>query len=376
MAPAGRLLFVDVGRTVAVLLAVTAHYLNSAGVYARLEGPTLIVKQFTMMATPLFVFMFGFLIEFIYAERAKRFGIGSQTRRLVVRSFQCYLAYLLTVLATWVGGHADGSQALKATIFFADARYGNILRVYACILLAVPALLWLRLRLGPWFVYGCFLAALLLAPLLFAFKSADFGSWNHLLNVLFGIGPKRGGPSVVHSTTFIFAGMFLAAGLRTGGPGLRGFYLHAAVLLVTVTAAVWPLTTHTAGELWLNFANTQYRIHNLREYFGIGIFCSVLLLVGIALTVRDRPPGRLLEVLLPLGYSSLITYTLGNVLLNLLDSQFDQLPLPVGLPLFLGILLIVVTWMKRLPGYSTLEAIFSVKRPPWYQGSVVAGRER
>jgi hypothetical protein len=65
-----RLHFIDFARTYAVFLALLAHSLETTGVIDRLGEDSLYIRQFTRTATPIFVFMFGFMIEFVYATRA------------------------------------------------------------------------------------------------------------------------------------------------------------------------------------------------------------------------------------------------------------------------------------------------------------------
>jgi OpgC protein len=90
-----RLHFIDFARTFAVILALLAHSLSNTKVLDRMGADSLYIKQFTRTATPIFVFMFGFMIEFVYATRARASGVTSIQRRLRVRSFQCYFGYCL-----------------------------------------------------------------------------------------------------------------------------------------------------------------------------------------------------------------------------------------------------------------------------------------
>ena len=101
-----RLHFIDFARTFAVVLALLSHSLNNTEVLDRMGADSLYItlhqavhpKQFTRIATPIFVFMFGFMIEFVYATRARDSGAASIQRRLRVRSFQCYFRIMPDVL--------------------------------------------------------------------------------------------------------------------------------------------------------------------------------------------------------------------------------------------------------------------------------------
>lgn len=101
----------------------------------------------------MFVFMFGFMIEFVYVRRAEQSGLDSIRRRLYVRSFQCYVGYGRSSLCSLLGGYKGVSQFVGSLAFFGNARFGNILRVYAVILLLTPLLVRARplrgARRGP-----------------------------------------------------------------------------------------------------------------------------------------------------------------------------------------------------------------------------------
>ena len=190
-----RLHFIDFARTFAVVLALLAHSLNNTEVLDRMGADSLYIKQFTRTATPIFVFMFGFMIEFVYATRARASGVASIQRRLRVRSFQCYFGYCLTSFCTLLGGHQSLYKFAASLAFFGISRFGNILRVYAVIMLFTPLLVRLRLRYGVRFVVFCLASVLLSFPFVIQLKGVDFGVFNNPLNVLFGVGLGRQAPA-------------------------------------------------------------------------------------------------------------------------------------------------------------------------------------
>src|SRR6476620_8164434 len=193
-----RLHFIDFARTFAVVLALLDHSLGNTKVFGRMGADSLYIKQFTRTATPIFVFMFGFMIEFVYATRARASGLASIERRLRVRSFQCYFGYCLTSFCTLLGGQQSLYKfAASLAFFFGSSHFGNILRVYAVIMLFTPLLVRLRLRYGVRFVVFCLASVLLSFPFVIKLKGVDFGVFNSPLNVLFGVGLGRLlGPSV------------------------------------------------------------------------------------------------------------------------------------------------------------------------------------
>jgi len=56
---ATRLVFLDVARLFAILLAILFHALLATAIYTRLGEKELLIRQFTRLGTPMFVFIFG-----------------------------------------------------------------------------------------------------------------------------------------------------------------------------------------------------------------------------------------------------------------------------------------------------------------------------
>ena len=317
-----RLHFIDFARTFAVVLALLAHSLNNTKVFDRMGADSLYIKEFTRTATPIFVFMFGFIIEFVYTTRARASGVASIQRRLRVRSFQCYFGYCLTSFCALLGGQQSLYKfAASLTFFFGNSRFGNILRVYAVIMLFTPLLVRLRLRYGVRFVVFCLASVLLSFPFVIQLKGVDFGVFNNPLNVLFGVGRGRFGPSVWHSMSFVLSGMLLASSLTGRAKTLRNafsrFYLIALGLVSICVVAWFPLVHDGPAEAWVKFADFTYRGSNVPGYYLIGIVTSVFWITLFSVLIGTRELSRPVKFFLPLGLSSLFSYTTGNVLLNL-----------------------------------------------------------
>jgi hypothetical protein len=134
-----------------------------------------------------------------------------------------------------LGGHQSLYNFAASLAFFRDSRFGDILRVYAVIMLFTPLLVRLRLRYGVRFVVFCLAGVLLSFPFVIQLKGVHFGVFNNPLNVLFGVGLGPQGPSVWHSMSFVLSGMLLASSLTGGAETLRNafsrFYLTALGLV-------------------------------------------------------------------------------------------------------------------------------------------------
>ena len=71
-----RYIFVDVLCSLAIALAMAAHALNDFDVLSRLtEAEFTAVRFLTRAATPSFIFMFGMMLELVYARRISTSGI-------------------------------------------------------------------------------------------------------------------------------------------------------------------------------------------------------------------------------------------------------------------------------------------------------------
>jgi hypothetical protein len=81
-----RLNFIDVARSWAVGLALFAHGVSTFGGMASLGSTSPFVQLLVRTATPTFVFMFGIMLELVYARRARDRGMGVVSRRLLLRS--------------------------------------------------------------------------------------------------------------------------------------------------------------------------------------------------------------------------------------------------------------------------------------------------
>ena len=363
-----RLHFIDFARTFAVVLALLAHSLNNTKVFDRMGADSLYIKQFTRTATPIFVFMFGFIIEFVYATRARASGVASIQRRLRVRSFQCYFGYCLTSFCALLGGQQSLYKfAASLAFFFGSSRFGNILRVYAVIMLFTPLLVRLRLRYGVRFVVFCLASVLLSFPFVIQLKGVDFGVFNNPLNVLFGVGLGPQGPSVWHSMSFVLSGMLLASSLTGGAKTLRNafsrFYL-IALGLVSICAVAWfPLVHDGPAEAWVKFADSTYRGSNMPGYYLIGIVTSVFWITLFSLLIGTRELSRPVKFFLPLGLSSLFSYTTGNVLLNLSGYVATRVDPTLYIAVFFVSVLIITKYIDRMPYYEYANELMCLRFP-------------
>lgn len=361
-----RLDFIDFARTYAVLLAILAHALATTTVFETLGKDSFYIQIFTRTATPMFVFMFGFMIEFVYARKARVFGLRTVRGRLFTRGWQCYVAYVLTSLSAVIGGYKTFSEFLLSLVFFDDSRFGNILRVYAVILCFAPLIINFRIKYGLKFLVGALLVVMLSFVFLPELKTTDFHPFNRPLNIFFGIGPIIGGPSVWHSLLFVFAGMLTASSITDSKVAetatLHRFLKHSILLVLGLLASWFFVSNDGVIEALVKFANFYYRGINSPEYFIIGVIVSVITLNLFCFLIGNRQLPRPIRVLLPLGLASLTTYTAGNILLNLFGSFASSVNPYIFIIVFLVAVAAVVNFLEKLPFYEVVKDFLQLNR--------------
>ena len=297
--------------------------------------------------------MFGIMLELVYARRARSDGMPPVTRRLLLRSAQCYLGYQLTVVAAVIGGYLTAGAGAEALLFLQNSRFGNILRFYSFAMLAAIPIIWLRLRTGP-AIYAMLLVLIWAAvPALASLESrigtGPLGSW---AGILLGIGEMRVGPSVWHGMTFTLAGMMIATtlvGFRSAAFSLRSFRLVSSGLVAIGALIAGGLVLQSSAfEVAKAFATFEYRSSNHFGYYAIGLIASTSTLVLLSIVVPVR--GALAEwtrTPLALGTSSLLSFTAGNVILNLIPAPLVMYATGMPIPAALSVIGIVALLVSR-----------------------------
>lgn len=361
--PSKRLTFIDIARTYAIFLALLAHLFIAIGVFKQLGSNSLLIKQFTRTATPMFVFMFGFMIEFVYVKRAERFGLHAVHRRLFIRSFQCYFAYALTSFAAVLGGYTAADVFFNSLLFLKNSRFGNILATYSIMLLLTPIIIRLRLKFGIKFLYGVLVALLVSYAYIHQWQSINYGILNQPLNVLLGIGTHRFGPSVYGAFSFALAGMIVASCFTKPIPENNAVNISLVIgSLAAILSVLGLILIHEDfKQAWIYFSDFTYRGANAPGYYIIGTLGSLLTITIFYFTVGSKTPIKPVQFILPVGTSSLISYTTGNLFLNLFGLQVKAMnPFVTTVFFFVGVVLIT-RYIDRLPFYNQLEAFMNLR---------------
>lgn len=360
-----RLLFIDIARTYAVILALLSHAFVSTGYFDQIGPNAILIRQFTRMATPMFVFMFGFMVEFIYVRKYEIEGFNSINKRILSRSFQCYVAYALTSFSALLGGYKSLEGFFASLFFFSDSRFGNILRTYSMMLLITPFIIKLRVRFGLKFLIGSLILLISCYSFIHYFSSLDLGIFNHHFNFLFGIGLQRGGPSVLGALSFFIAGMICASSLKSYksqlDPNMFNFHYTSLLLITILSILGFLLIKEDFRDMWVLFSDGIYRKNNTPEYYIIGIVGSLLTITLFYFIVGSRTPSKKIKFILPIGTSSLISYTTGNLILNLFNVKTNDMNVFVFVFLFFTAVILVTTHINKVPYYKEVSNVMNLK---------------
>lgn len=297
-------------------------------------------------ATPTFIIVFGMMLEIVYVRRLERHGFAPVARRLLVRSAQCYAGYVATIVAGLIAGHLSLRGATAAGLFLQDAYFGNILKFYTLALLFAVPLLWLRQRGGMTGLLAVGAGLWLFQPLLASIIDPPSGL-AHGMSFLMGIGDFTG-PSVWHGLTFVVLGMLLGRALRHDWPAhMHRFYGVATGVMIAAGIVVFFFVLQSSpGDVLWNYVDTRaYRSANHPGYYAIGSLSAVAMLLALSWLIPRDGKAALVPPLLVLGNSSLLAFTLGNVILNLRPhlwapvSAIEAMAAALSLLLLVGLML-------------------------------------
>lgn len=279
------------------------------------------VRSVTRNALPLFVFMFGMMLELVYRRKWQAVGGAEPTRRLITRSFQCYAGYLMTILAGLLAGVMEPKASLKAALFLGNAELGNILRFYAIALLLAIPLLYFSNRFGRRVLVGLLVVIWGTYPLIESLQIPRSHLLSFPLGMLFGPMGHLIGPSVLQGMTFMLAGMLCGSALTNWREdGLAPFRRTTlAVVLIAAIPVLYLIYQSSIVEVFGSFTGFEWRRLNHPGYYSIGVMSCGVILLALSFLF---PPGREIspraERLLLYGRSSLLAFTVGNVILILL----------------------------------------------------------
>jgi len=319
---ANREIFIDFTRGIAILLAVGSHIFYAFG-YAQIFGNADVwVKALTRLATPTFVLITGMMFEMVYYQRIQKSGFRSASRSLVLRAWQCYLAFGAAVFVEWFNQHLSNKNALLAMVFLSKSLFSEILLFYVLFLLLGISILALRHKFG--------IKTVVILPMLVWVGNLflNLVHWpakdtpiSNLTALLFGK-PAISNFSVWHALTFMAFGMLLGYFLKQKQPAQTKSRFQLVLLgLLALNIVVTLISVHPMPwrELLFHFSN-DYRSNHSIVYYSMGS-SGALILVWLFWRIRTKLDQPLLNsTILPLGLNSLLAFAIGNSLSALFPS--------------------------------------------------------
>jgi hypothetical protein len=250
-------------------------------------------------------------------------------------------------------------------ILLTDSRFGNILRVYAVLLLLAPFIIKLRLKYSARFLFFSLLLLIMSFSLIHQLDTVDFGAFNHPANILIGVGTVKGGPSVYHSLSFLLTGMYMASSLselhvkKTGG--FLSFYMVSVELIITFSLLGHFFIQENAQVAWKLFSSGIYRVSNMTAYYIIGIVGSVATITLFCFLIGNKALPKPIAFFLPLGTSSLISYTAGNMFLNIFGLKASSVSSVSFILIFFLSVILLTKYIDRMPCFTLFNNLLNFK---------------
>jgi uncharacterized membrane protein YeaQ/YmgE (transglycosylase-associated protein family) len=155
--------------------------------------------------------------------------------------------------------------------------------------------------------------------------------------------------------------MIVAASLRSSRTNLSlvSFYKSVAFLLLIMGLIGWVMVSDTPVQAWKHFSDFTYRKHNAPGYFIIGTICSLIVIALFSVVFRQGKISKYFSYIMPIGTSSLISYTVGNVILNLFGMYIKGMNLVIFIPCFFGAVILITRNIQKLPFHEQVLAIMN-----------------
>jgi surface polysaccharide O-acyltransferase-like enzyme len=341
----GKILALDLSRTVAIVLAMFAHVLTTTGSlkYVLEEMAPLMVVVRT--STPMFIVLFGVILEVVYRQRAEKGGIRPVATRLIERALLCWVLYALANVPLLFTGQVSLPYYLLTALLLGATPFTDILRYYTILFALAPLILYARIR---WGVLPLLAGAVLLMafhPLLAAIPEPNLpvadGVTTRMVDLIIGIWDGAVGPSVLHSLLFVVVGMTIGIALKSEQLGVQSrrqtnITLGSLIsfLAISAMASIW---IGPEEVNWSNVATKTLRNANHPFYFFSGALVSALTITALR-GISSAGSGVFRGTML--GQRSLFTFAFGNAVLYVVNGPYTM-TFPAGL-LASTVLLLVI----------------------------------
>lgn len=368
-----RLNGVDICRSIAIILAMLSHSMAEFGI-ANFYGEAVIPVRFAMqMAPPIFICLFGAMLELAYCRKVRAGHTLAATNRLLSRSLQCYVLYAITIFAHVVVGDFSIGFALRCLLLIGGTPYTDILKFYCLVLALAPLLIAFRIRFGLWAIVAIAVTIHLLYPAILSIPPPALFDGKDVIGMgtrfLIGVGDTVvGGPSLVHGLSLVLFGMVIGRAMtdiqkssemaaQKGWTLLAG--MAAAFFVASATLWEWGQSSAMVAQI----ANMSLRNANHPLYTALGMSATVSGVMACTY-LFDVRRIRALDRWKFIGTVSLFTFAFGNVLLIIQPFTSDNGLEALALSSAFGILIVAQSYL-----YFTLMKIDQVGGP-WHYRSL------
>ena len=313
-------------RSLAIILAMMSHAFVAANSFGAMPVALKEGLRFVMqMAPPTFILLFGAMLEVVYRNRVEKGQLDSVTKRLLSRSLQCAILYIVTFVPMILTGNMSPGYALRSALFMSVTPFADILKFYAIVLIFAPAILLFRIRFGLIPLVLTTALIHLVHPLIGLvpepplFNEKDY--FGQPLKFLFNVGDSDvGGPSVLHGLTLVFWGMTLGDFIRRftdksfGSARLAFFHPHVWCCFIGLLYSVYFVSSFGLADTVSGVSSMSLRNDNHPSYFALGLICSTFFVL-VFTCIFDESGAKAPPLLIFIGSVSLFTFSFGNILL-------------------------------------------------------------
>jgi hypothetical protein len=313
-----RYLGIDLARSVAIIFVIIGHALTATNMG---EGGVAIksLRFFLGISPPVFFCLFGCMLQLVYA---RQYAAGRQVeiiQRLLTRSLQCWLLYVITCAGMCIAAGLPLTYFIRCALFLGDTPFTDILKFYSMLLLAAPLLVHVSVTRGLAPLAAFVIAVHLLFPVISKIPPIQGFTGSETLSAFLYGGQYFGhtGPSVIHGVGFVVFGMLLGR-FWQARPGreflLSGpdWKLRAAFLALLGVTVTWVI----AGGYNLGQPDVRIMLRNTNHPLYLLFGCTATVLFVEAFTAIRRLSGiDTNSFWMIFGRTSLFTFCFGNILL-------------------------------------------------------------
>jgi hypothetical protein len=313
-----RYLGIDLARSVAIIFVIIGHALTATNMG---EGGLAIysLRFFLGVSPPVFFCLFGCMLQLVYARQYEAGRQVEVTQRLLTRSLQCWLLYVMTCAGMCIAAGLPFTYFIRCALFLGDTPFTDILKFYSMLLLAAPLLVHVSVTRGVAPLVAVVVLVQLCFPLISKLPPLQGFAGSETLSAFLYGGQYLGhtGPSVIHGLGFVVFGMLLGRfwQARPGrefllsGPGWNLRLAFAALFGVT---ALWLVL----GNYNIGLPDVRILLRNTNHPLYLLFGCTAAVIFVEAFTAIRRLSGMGTKSFwMIFGRTSLFTFCFGNILL-------------------------------------------------------------